>query len=233
MSRWIFLALLLCAPPLRAQDSALVALESTLENAPDSAKGEIRRELAKRYFFYSFKHPDSVEFRKATLAEGLKRAEATQDSLLMAAHHLELARFLPNDSAVRVLTFYKPIVDSALKREPSNVLASLIYATMSIEILKLGAFKTFLAKIFYGELPKASYDNALLYLLQVKWEGEFLAMTYYRLAECYFGLRNHRDAIESLNACLKTQEQYPYLDAYFKREAQKALTRYYDAERRR
>ncbi|MCS6989980.1 MAG: hypothetical protein NZM06_10740 [Chloroherpetonaceae bacterium] len=227
-----WLALCLLVSPLRAQDSLMIALESRLAALPDSQKRDAWRELARQHFFHSFKHPDSVEFRQAALAKGLLRATEARDTLLMAANHLELARFLPNDSAVRVLNFYKPIVDSVLKRDPSNIVASLIYASLSIEILKLGGFKTFLAKLFYGGLPQASYDSALLYLLQTKLEGEFLAMTYYRLAECYFGLRNHRDAIESLNACLKTEERYPYLDAYFKREARKALERYY-AERRR
>ncbi len=230
MMRVLFFMLLVPAG-LVAQDSLMTVLESRLNTAPDSLKSEMRRDLARQYFFYSFKYPDSTEFRQATLAKGLDMARQNQDTLLMAAHHLELTRFLPNDSAVKTLNFYKPMLDSFLKRDPSNIVASLIYATMNIEILKLGGLKTFLAKILYGALPECDYDRALLYLLQVKLEGEFLAMTYYRLSECYFALRNHRDALGSLYACLKAEERYPYIDAYFKREAKARLERY-NRERR-
>ncbi len=222
---------LLVPSGLVAQDSLMLALESRLNTVPDSLKSETRRELARQYFFYSFKYPDSAEFRQATLAKGLDMARQNQDTLLMAAHHLELTHFLPNDSAVKTLNFYKPILDSLLKRDPSNIIASLIYAAMNIEILKLGGLKAFLAKILYGALPESDCDRALLCLLQVKLEGEFLAMTYYRLSECYFALHNHRDALGSLNACLKTEERYPYIDAYFKREAKARLERY-NRERR-
>ncbi len=216
---------------LLAQDSLIVSLESRLNTVPDSLKKEVRRELSRQYFFYSFKYPDSTEFREATLAKGFSCARENHDTLLMAAHHLELTHFLPNDSAVRVLNFYKPILDSISKHDFSNVLASLVYASMSIEILKLGGFKKFLAKLFYGALPEVDYDRALLHLLQVKLAGEFLAITYYRLAECYFALHNYRDALGSLNACLKAEERYPYIDAYFKREAKARLERY-NQERR-
>jgi len=225
------LLFLLVPSGLLAQDSLIVSLESRLNITPDAQKDEVRRELARQYFFYSFKYPDSTAFRQATLAKGFSLARENHDTLLMAAHHLELTHFLPNDSAVKVLNFYKPILDSISKYDFSNALASLIYASMSIEILKLGGFKKFLAKLFYGALPEVDYDRALLHLLQVKLAGEFLAITYYRLAECYFALHNHRDALGSLNACLKTDERYPYLDAYFKREAKARLERY-NQERR-
>jgi tetratricopeptide (TPR) repeat protein len=224
--RRVLLFLLLMPSGLLAQDSIIVSLESRLNITPDAQKDEVRHELARQYFFYSFKYPDSTEFRQATLAKGLSIAQESRDTLLVAAHHLELTHFLPNDSAVKVLNFYKPILDSILKRDFSNTLASLVYASMSIEILKLGGFKKFLAKLFYGARPEVDYDRALLHLLQVKLEGEFLAVTYYRLAECYFALHNHRDALGSLNACLKAEERYPYLDAYFKREAKARLERY-------
>lgn len=223
--RVLFL-LLLVPSGLFAQDSVRSALESRLNASPDSLKEQMRRELSRQYFFYSFKYPDSTLFRQAALAKGLEFARESNDTLLMAAHHLELTHFLPNDSAVKILNFYKPILDSLLKRDPSNIIASLVYATMNIEILKLGGIKSFLAKILYGALPESDYDRALLYLLQVKLEGEFLAMTYYRLSECYFALYNHRDALGSLNACLKAEERYPYIDAYFKREAKARLERY-------
>lgn len=225
------LLFLLVPSGLLAQDSLIVSLESRLNTVPDSLKREVRQELSRQYFFYSFKYPDSTEFRQAMLAKGFSFARENHDTLLMAAHHLELTHFLPNDSAVRVLNFYKPILDSISKYDFSNALASLIYASMSIEILKLGGFKKFLAKLFYGALPEVDYDRALLHLLQVKLAGEFLAITYYRLAECYFALHNHRDALGSLNACLKTDERYPYIDAYFKREARARLERY-NQERR-
>jgi hypothetical protein len=225
MIRWLCL-LTVFPSVLLAQDSLMTVLESRLNTAPDSLKTQMRRDLARQYFFYSFKYPDSTEFRQATLSKGLDMARQNQDTLFMAAHHLELTHFLPNDSAVKTLNFYKPILDSLLKRDPSNIIASLIYATMNIEILKLGGLKTFLAKIIYGALPESDYDRALLYLLQVKLEGEFLAMTYYRLSECYFALHNHRDALGSLSACLKAEERYPYIDAYFKRQAKARLERY-------
>jgi tetratricopeptide (TPR) repeat protein len=225
------LLFLLVPSGLLAQDSIIVSLESRLDAVPDSLKREVRQELSRQYFFYSFKYPDSTAFRQAMLAKGFSFARENHDTLLMAAHHLELTHFLPNDSGVRVLNFYKPILDSISKYDFSNALASLIYASMSIEILKLGGFKKFLAKLFYGALPEVDYDRALLHLLQVKLAGEFLAITYYRLAECYFALHNHRDALGSLNACLKAEAHYPYIDAYFKREARARLERY-NQERR-
>jgi tetratricopeptide (TPR) repeat protein len=225
------LLFLLVPSGLLAQDSIIVSLESRLDAVPDSLKREVRQELSRQYFFYSFKYPDSTAFRQAMLAKGFSFARENHDTLLMAAHHLELTHFLPNDSAVRVLNFYKPILDSISKYDFSNALASLIYASMSIEILKLGGFKKFLAKLFYGAIPEVDYDRALLHLLQVKLAGEFLAITYYRLAECYFALHNHRDALGSLNACLKAEAHYPYIDAYFKREARARLERY-NQERR-
>lgn len=222
---------LLTPSGLLAQDSLIVALESRLNTLPDSLKSEVRRELSRQYFFYSFKYPDSTAFRQAALEKGLELARESSDTLLVTAHHLELTRVLPNDSAIKTINFYKPLLDSVLKRDPSNIVASLIYATLNIEILKLGGLKSFLAKILYGALPESDYDRALLYLLQVKLEGEFLAMTYYRLSECYFALHNHRDAIGSLNACLKTEERYPYIDAYFKHQAKARLERYYRDKR--
>ncbi len=225
MMRVLFLLLLVPSGSF-TQDSLITALELRLNASPDSLKAEIRRELSRQYFFYSFKYPDSTLFRQAALAKGLELARESGDTLLLAAHHLELTHFLPNDSAVKTLNFYKPLLDSVLKRDPTNIIASLIYATMNIELLKLGGFKSFLAKMLYGALPEGDYDRALLYLLQVKLEGEFLVMTYYRLAECYFALRNHRDALGSLNACLKAEERYPYLDAYFKRQAKARLEQY-------
>ncbi len=225
------LLFLLVPSGLLAQDSLIVSLESCLNATPDSLKKEVRRELARQYFFHSFKYPDSTEFRQAMLAKGFSLARENHDTLLMAAHHLELTHVLPNDSAVKVLNFYKPILDNIVKRDLSNPLASLVYASMSIEILKLGGFKKFLAKLFYGALPEVDYDRALLHLLQVKLAGEFLAITYYRLAECYFALYNHRDALGSLNACLKTEARYPYIDAYFKREAKARLERYHQERR--
>ncbi len=217
---------LLIPSGILAQDSLITALESRLNTSPDSLKQEIRRELSRQYFFYSFKYPDSTLFRQAALAKGLALARESNDTLLLAAHHLELTHFLPNDSAVKTLNAYKPLLDRLLQQDPENIIASLIYATMNIEILKLGGLKSFLAKMFYGALPECDYDRALLHLLQVKLEGEFLAMTYYRLSECYFALRNHRDALGSLNACLKTEERYPYIDAYFKRQAKARLEQY-------
>lgn len=222
----MLLLLMLVPSGLLAQDSLIVALESRLNLAPDSLKSQIRRDLSRQMFFYSFKYPDSALFRQATLAKGVEIAREINDTLLMAAHHLELTRFLPNDTAVKTLNFYKPLLDSLLKRDPSNTLASLIYATMNIEILKLGGLKSFFAKMLYGALPESDYDRALLHLLQVKLEGEFLATTYFRLSECYFALYNHRDALGSLNACLKTETRYPYIDAYFKREAKARLEQY-------
>jgi hypothetical protein len=160
--RRVLLFLLLMPSGLLAQDSIIVSLESRLNITPDAQKDEVRRELARQYFFYSFKYPDSTEFRQATLAKGLSIAQESRDTLLVAAHHLELTHFLPNDSAVKVLNFYKPILDSILKRDFSNTLASLVYASMSIEILKLGGFKKFLAKLFLRRASRSRLRPCLV-----------------------------------------------------------------------
>ncbi len=229
--RGVLWSLLLVPVGLWAQEQAILSLEARLSSTPDSLKPEVQRQLAKQYFFYSFKHPDSVEFRRAILEKGLAIAQQSRDTLLMAAHHLELTHFLPNDSAIKVLNFYHPMLDSLSRHDFSNTIAALMYASMSIEILKLGGFKKFLARLLYSALPEVDYDRALLHLLQVKLAGEFLVVTYYRLAECYFALRNHRDALASLDACLKAEERYPYMDAYFKSRAKARLERYYRERR--
>jgi len=88
------LLFLLVPSGLLAQDSLIVSLESRLDAVPDSLKREVRQELSRQYFFYSFKYPDSTEFRQAMLAKGFSFARENHDTLLMAAHHLELTHFL-------------------------------------------------------------------------------------------------------------------------------------------
>jgi hypothetical protein len=234
------MVILLLSPfHLKAQvimpDSAIVAIEKQLlSTTNDSVKTKLNVELAKQHLFYSYKPPNDAEFRKAEIQKAqavirraLKIQKSTEALALEAALMLEEIHFLSDRDAAQAIDTSKKQLDSILKSEPDNTVASLAYATLAPEILKVNWFKRMVAKIFYTALPDdMSNDKALLYLLQVKHQKEYSVYTYFRLAEMYFRLANNRDGVESIKFCLAEPERIGYFDVHWKKEAENLLTIY-------
>jgi hypothetical protein len=224
---------LVYAQRMALPDSLIPALELRLTLATsDSERTNMNLELAKAYFVHSYKNYTDSVFRFTELAKGravlskmLAQKKNPDAEILECAFLLEAVRFRSEGDAAKTIdTCYKQLMYH-LERQPEQVVAAMVFASLQPVIGRVGGFKRFVAKLFYAPLPEADYDKALLYMLQVKFKKAFMVFTYFRLAELYLALENRNNAIESLTLCLNEPEQIPYFDAHWKSEAAKLKAR--------
>lgn len=188
---------------------------------------------AQAHYHASYKEPTNKTYRVQSLSKGLnavrsalkvKREPSARafECLMM----LELARHQDGAKATEAVEFCKKELDDILRTSPTNYMANLAYGILSYEVLQVSGIKRFFARLFFTPLPEdLSYDSGLLHLLAAKLSCETPHL-YYKLAETYFVLNNHRDAIESLKSCISLSEKNPYIDAYYKKLAATLLENY-------
>lgn len=201
--------------------------------AADSAEFAKFIALSEKHYYESYKEPDNEAHRVQSLNRALEAVRAAIklkndesarafECLLM----LELARYQGGEEATESVDLCKKELEDILRTAPTDYTANFTYGLLSYEVLQVGSFKLFLARLFFTPLPvDLSYDSGLLHLLQAKLCRETVQL-YYKLAETYFALNNHRDALESLEKCLSLKEENPYIDAYYKKQAAALLENY-------
>jgi len=120
----------------------------------------------------------------------------------------------------------KELLD-VLKTNPSDDFTRLVLGALGVELAKINSLQRTVASAFYAPIPtEPALDVSLLWLLQAKLDGLYPAFTHLKLGEAYIMLRNAKDAVESLNACLREPERHPYFDAHCKRLAKQRLKDY-------
>lgn len=188
---------------------------------------------AQVHYDASYKEPANATYRVQSLSQGLNavrsaikiKRESTArafECLIM----LELAYYEDGKKATEAVDLCKRELDDILRTAPTNYMANLAYGILSYEVLQVSGLKRFFARLFFTPLPEdLSYDSGLLHLLEAKLSSENPHL-YYKLAETYFALNNHRDAVESLKKCLSLSEKNSYIDAYYKKLAAALLESY-------
>jgi hypothetical protein len=200
----------------------------------DSLKFLLYLALAELHFFHSFKHHDDANFRQAELNAAL--------DLLSAAHQfrktstsraiecavlLERAQFQSRQDALLTLDMCQKELADILRDDPLNSAALATYGALGVELAKIPAVYRLLAQWFYRPIPThPSLNQALLYLLQAQLLGKYRVFILWKLGEAYVQVRNARDVVNSLRACLDAPEEHPYFDAYCKSRARMLLEQY-------
>ncbi len=241
-----FFALTVFTASLHAQPSSfepqLDSLRQLIHQAShDSLKFPLRLALAEQHFFHSFKHYDDASFRQAELNAAL--------DLLSAAHQfrktstsraiecavlLERVQFQPRQDALLTLDMCQKELADILKDDPLNPAALATYGALGVELAKIPAVYRLFAQWFYRPIPTdPSLNQALLYLLQARLLGKYRVFVLWKLGEAYTQVRNARDVVTSLRACLDAPEEHPYFDAYCKSRARMLLEQYLSARQSR
>ncbi len=216
-------------------DHRLATLQAELRHAPDSLKFSIHMALAELRFFNSFRFShDQKDARRAELDQALESAETalklnrtTTARTARCAILLERARLLDNKTAIVTIDSCRKELMEILKQDSLNDFTHLVLGALGVELAKITPVQRTFAPLFYAPIPTdPALDVSLLWLLQAKFARLYPAFTYLKLGEAYILLRNAKDAVESLNACLREPEQYPYFDAHCKRLAKERLNDY-------
>lgn len=223
--------------PLEAQsvDVQIDSLSKLIAHHPtDSLTFERRLALAELYFCRSFKDPDNSIGRQRELDLALSEVEAAHrqqktatSRALECAVRLERVQFLPRADALLTLDMCQKELADILRRDPLNPLALTVYGALGVELGKIPPVKRLFARWFYRPIPdEPSVNTAILYLLEARLLGKYQVFVNLKLGEAYMQMRNAREVVESLRACLRAPETYPYFDAYTKALAQKLLDEY-------
>jgi hypothetical protein len=216
-------------------ETRLKALHSELRHAPDSLKFSLYVALAELQFFNSFRFSnEETDARRAALDQALASAEAalrlnrtTTARTARCAILLERTRLLDNKTAIVTIDSCRRELMEIHKQDSLNDFTHLVLGALGVELAKISPVQRTFAPLFYAPIPtEPALDVSLLWLLQAKFARLYPAFTYLKLGEAYILLRNAKDAIESLNACLRQPEQHPYFDAHCKRLAKQRLDDY-------
>lgn len=218
------------------------SLRRLIAQAPsDSLKFPLRLALAELHVFRSFKDYDDASFRKSELDTALTLIDAAQrhhktttSRALECAVLLERARYQPRSDAILTLDMCQKELADILRDDALHPLTLTVYGALGVELGKIPAAQRLFASWFYRPIPtEPPINRALLYLLQAKLLGKYRAFVYWKLGEAYMQVRNARDVVTSLQACLETPEEHPYLDAYCKSRARLLLEQYLAARKSR
>ncbi|MCS7013901.1 MAG: hypothetical protein RMI34_12510 [Chloroherpetonaceae bacterium] len=242
----VWVVLLWQLPFLKAQVPALEAQIDSLsqlisENPTDSLAFERRLALAELYFCCSFRDPNNPRARQQELDAALREVEKAHQQrktatsrALECAVRLERTQFQPRSEALLTLDMCQKELADILRTDPLNPLALTVYGALGVELGKVPPIKRLFARWFYMPLPEEpSVNTAILYLLEARLLGKYQVFVNLKLGEAYMQVRNAREVVESLKACLAAPEVYPYFDAHSKALAQKMLDEYLAARKAR
>ena len=121
----------------------------------------------------------------------------------------------------------KLYADRAIKLDPSNFKAYHVLGKWNYEISNLNFLERTLAKLFYGDVPKASLEDAIANYEKARSINPAYVLNYLELAKAYYRNDNKKKAIELLNAMMPLPN-HVFDDTRIKVEGNKLLKEWKD-----
>ncbi len=116
----------------------------------------------------------------------------------------------------------KTFVEKALTINPNHGKANFVLGRWHYEMINLSGLKKAAVKVFYGGLPEASIDNAIMYMEKCKSLEPYYMINYYYLNKAYKQNDKPAKQIEVLSKMVKLPNR-TFDDAAMKDDAQKQL----------
>jgi hypothetical protein len=125
----------------------------------------------------------------------------------------------------KIVTYVKDIkafADKAIAINPNFGKAYFVLGRWHYEMVNLSGLKKAAVKLFYGGLPEASLDNAIMYMEKCKTLEPYYMINYFYLNKAYKDNDKPTKQIEVLNRMVKLPNR-TLEDAAMKEDAQKQL----------
>jgi tetratricopeptide (TPR) repeat protein len=171
-------------------------------------------DLKKKYF------ADAKTFASTALALDSNNADANYINAVVYGKLTEVET--SNEKLVEAVKNIKLYADKALKLNPNHGKAWYVMGKWHYEVLNLNAIKKAAVKLFYGGLPTATLNEAIICFEKCKQLQPYFAMNYLALAKAYEKNKQYEKCLAALAQCAKCPSLLPE-DKAIKAEA-KALT---------
>jgi len=136
----------------------------------------------------------------------------------MSLAYGRMALLLTGKEKVAYVRDIKTYAERAVSYNPKNFKALHVLGKWHYEVTSLNAVEKAGLKVFYGGLPKASYDSSLYFYQRAAALSTSFVLNYLEMAKVYYKMKNKTKAIEMLKQAIKLPDATSE-DALVKKEA--------------
>lgn len=173
------------------EPEALEAYKQVLTNDPQNIKAlvktaELSCSIGARLFNNTDKrlqYETAMSYAKRALTVDSNSADANCAIAMVSGKMTEIET--DSKKKVAYVRDVKLYADKALSLNPKHSRANFIEGRWHYEMVTLNSLKRTAAKMFYGGLPEASLDSAMMYLEKSKQLDPYCVLTYYYLNKAY------------------------------------------------
>ena len=163
----------------------------------------------------------AMSFAKRAIAADNNSADAFYAISLVSGKLTEIET--DNKKIVAYARDVKLYADKAISINPKHAKATFTEGRWHFEMITLNSLKRTAAKIFFGGLPTATLDSAIIYMEKCKTLDPYLVINYYYLNKAYKEDNKPTKQIELLNRMVKLPTR-TFDDVAMKAEATKELS---------
>jgi len=165
-------------------------------------------------------YESAMSFAKRALAADINNADAYYALSMVSGKMTEIET--ENKKIVAYARDVKLYADQAIRINPKHAKATFTEGRWHFEMITLNSMKRTAAKVFFGGLPTATLDSAIIYMEKCKTLDPYLVINYYYLNKAYKEANRPTKQIELLNRMVKLPTR-TFDDVAMKAEATKEL----------
>ncbi len=198
---------------LRIQPSNLTALCKCSELCSRIGSRQIEKPKKADYF------RAAKTYATAALKVNPNSSEA---NFVMAMAIGRLTLIASGKEKIAAVNDVKAYAEKAIKLDPNNFKAYHVLGKWNYEVSNLNALEKTLAKWMYGDVPKASLNDAIFYYEKARSLNPAFVLNYLELAKAYYRKDEKKKAISLLNTMMPLPNSI-YDDIRIKEEGRKLL----------
>lgn len=169
------------------------------------------------------KQADFYKAAKIYAERALKVNPKDSDAnMVMSLAYGRMALLLNGKEKIQYVRDIKTYAERALAYNPKNFKALHVLGKWHYEVSSLNAVEKGALKVFYGGLPKATYDSSLYFYQRAGALSPGFVLNYLEMAKVYYKQKNKTRAIELLKQAMKLPDATSE-DALVKKEAGELL----------
>jgi tetratricopeptide (TPR) repeat protein len=169
------------------------------------------------------KQADFYKAAKIYAERALKVNPKDSDAnMVMSLAYGRMALLLSGKEKIAYVRDIKVYAERAVAYNSKNFKALHVLGKWHYEVTSLNAIEKAGLKVFYGGLPKASYDSSLYFYQKAGALSPGFVLNYLEMAKVYYKMKNKTKAIELLKQTLKLPDATSE-DALMKQEARELL----------
>jgi len=143
-------------------------------------------------------------------------------NMVMSLAYGRMALLLSGKEKIAYVRDIKIYAERAVAINPNNFKALHVLGKWHYEVTNLGVMEKAGLKVFYGGLPKASFDSSLYFYKKAAALSPGFVLNYLEMAKVYYKMKNKNKAIELLKQTIKMPDTTSE-DALVKKEAGELL----------